>query len=479
MAATQSEQASSGTQVLKQNAVGVPGIVFCGLAGAGPLCVIVGSPGVVFGLAGNYAAALGFLLAGIVLFLFSVGYAAMSVHISGPGGFGDYIEMAFGRRMGGAAAYTALLGYGGFLVGIMAFFGFLAAPDFKSIGLSLPWWTWTFIAIAVVGLIGYRSIDLSAKVLGVLFSCEIVITLIMDVGILVHGGASGLSLTGFSPAQLFHSSPGVVLLFAVASFVGFETTMLYGEEARNRSRTIPRAAYIVIAAITAFYVISFYLLGVAYGGAVVKVALSSPGTFSFDAANRYVGLWADKTMSWLVLSSVFACVLAFHNGIARYLFALGRAGLVHRRFGVSHARHESPATGSVLTTAATFSIVGICALFGVDPYVHMYALMCGFGTVGMLMLYAGGAAAVIGFLRRRGMDRASLAHIDRACHRHRWPASHGLSLDRQLPLSDWIHEYPLELDLDATVYCSCCRLHCRREEDGRFGPHKRFGRLVW
>jgi len=399
------ENSATDVQHLKKNAVGSAGIVFFVVSAAAPLTVVVGVPGVVFGLAGNYAAALGFLVAGIVLGLFSVGYAAMSNHISGPGGFAVYVEMAFGRRLGGAAAYIALIGYGGFLIGIYGFFGYLAAPDFKTLGLSLPWWAWTFVCMAVVGAIGYRAIDLSAKIVSVLLCCEVTIVLIMDIAILAHGGHSGLSVSGFSVSQLFHSSPGVVLLFAVASFVGFEATTLYGEEARDRHVTIPRATYIAVVVITAFYVFTFWLLGVAYGGDVIKVALASPGTFTFDAAHHYAGHWVSTTMSWLVLSSIFACLLAFHNGIARYLFALGRSGLMAPKLGLSHGQHESPYVASVVTSALAVVLVGICVVLRANPYVQMYALMCGFGTVAMLVLYACGSLSVLGYLRRKGLDK--------------------------------------------------------------------------
>ena len=81
MAADTSQTKSGASQHLQHNAVGVGGILFFVIAAAAPLTVVVGVPPLVFGVAGNIGAAGAYLIAGIVLFLFSVGYAAMSTHI--------------------------------------------------------------------------------------------------------------------------------------------------------------------------------------------------------------------------------------------------------------------------------------------------------------------------------------------------------------------------------------------------------------
>ena len=38
-------------------------------------------------------------------------------------------------------------------------------------------------------------------------------------------------------------------MLALGSFVGFEATAIYGEEAKDPARTVPRATYIAIGAI--------------------------------------------------------------------------------------------------------------------------------------------------------------------------------------------------------------------------------------
>ncbi|MGE0066532.1 MAG: APC family permease, partial [Solirubrobacterales bacterium] len=324
-----STEGNSAQGHLRHDAIGVPGIIFFVIAAAAPLTVVVGVPGIAFGLGENIGAAGAYLLAGIVLLLFSVGYATMSRFISGPGGFAVYVARAFGPRPGAAAAFLAILSYNGFLLGVYGFFGFLAEPLFaEKLDIHLEWWVWSLLALAVAGILGYRDVDLSAKVLGVLLLAEVIFVLVTDAGILFSGGESGLNLEAFKPSNIFAGSAGVVMLFAFASFVGFEATTLYGEEAKDRHRTIPVSTYVAVIAITAFYVLTFWALGLGYGNdQVVAVAGENAGTFVFDLTGRYVGSGVADVMNWLVLTSVFAAILAFHNALSRYMFAMGRNGL--------------------------------------------------------------------------------------------------------------------------------------------------------
>jgi amino acid transporter len=108
-------------------------------------------------------------------------------------------------------------------------------------------------AIAAVWFLGYRGIDVGAKVLGVLLIAETAILAIMGAGILVRGGAEGISLASFSPEHAF--TPGVLAILAIcfAAFMGFESTVLYRREARNPDKSVPRATYIAVGFMSVFY----------------------------------------------------------------------------------------------------------------------------------------------------------------------------------------------------------------------------------
>jgi amino acid transporter len=391
---------------LRSNALGVSAIVFFVVAMAGPLAATLGASPVAFANIGAGTPG-AFLGAAIVLLLFAVGFAAMSVHVTSAGGFAVYVSRALGQRAGIATAGVALVAYNGMLLGLYALIGFFAESIIDDeFGLHLPWQAWTLIIIGLVAVLGYRDVNLSAKVLGGLMLLEVLILLIFDVAVIGSGGADGLSLAPFAPGNVFDGAYGVAFLFAFASFVGFEATAIYGEEARTPKRTIPRATYAAVILIGLFYVAATYSITMAVGSdRVAEAAGRNAGTFIFDANTEFVGGWSTHAMNVLTVTSFFAVVLAFHNTLARYLYSLGRGGVLPPLLGRTHATHRSPHTASILQSAGAFVVLGVFMLAGADPFGQIYAWLVGVGTVGVLVLQATVALVVVVFFRRTRLDR--------------------------------------------------------------------------
>jgi amino acid transporter len=240
----------------------------------------------------------------------------------------------------------------------------------------------------------------------VLMLVEVAILLIFDVAVVGSGGTDGLSLAPFDPTNVFDGAYGVAFLFAFASFVGFEATAIYGEEARDPKRTIPRATYAAVALIGLFYVAATYAITMAVGsGRVAAEAAENPGTFIFAANTEFVGSWSTHAMNVLTVTSLFAVVLAFHNTLARYLYSLGRGGVLPPFLGRTHGAYRSPHTASVVQSAGALVVLVVFMLAGADPFAEIYAWLVGVGTVGVLVLQATVAVVVVVFFRRTGLDR--------------------------------------------------------------------------
>src|SRR5690625_4627868 len=77
-------------QTLKQNAIGTAGVVFFVIAASSPLAAMTGVAPVIFGSMGIGAPAV-YVIAGVTLGLFAVGYTAMARHISSAAGFATYV----------------------------------------------------------------------------------------------------------------------------------------------------------------------------------------------------------------------------------------------------------------------------------------------------------------------------------------------------------------------------------------------------
>jgi amino acid transporter len=127
----------------------------------------------------------------------------------------------------------------------------------------------------------------------------------------------------------------------------------------------------------------------------------------FASMGEYVGKWLSDAGQLLLCTSSFAAALAFHNAAARYHFTLGRERILPTAISrVSH-KHGSPVGGVLLQTAITVIVLGFAALVGADPYLVVFLWSAATGVLGILLLEAIAAIAVVAFFwrDRRGHKR--------------------------------------------------------------------------
>src|SRR4029453_11579210 len=97
-----------------------------------------------------------------------------------------------------------------------------------------------------------------------------------------------------------------------------------------------------------------------------------PTAFLFALGATYIGGALTTVMSLLFISSVFAALLAFHNAVARYLYALGREGLVPAQLGRTHRRYLSPHTGSLIQSILALSVGLLFVITAQDPVLALF-----------------------------------------------------------------------------------------------------------
>ena len=177
---------------------------------------------------------------------------------------------------------------------------------FASYGLpQIHWGIWALAAFAVVTALGHFNIDLSRNVLGVLLIAEVAIVLALDAAVVFTGGHEGLSTGFLHPAQIVSGAPGIALLFAILSFIGFEATAVFRDEARNPLRTIPRATYLSVILIGVFYTVSTWALITAWGESqVVDKAVADPSGLLPGATEQYLGLVGLHIIQVLFVTSL-------------------------------------------------------------------------------------------------------------------------------------------------------------------------------
>ena len=403
-----------GDTTLSKNAIGNFGICFFVIAAAAPIAGMTGLvPSII--VIGNGAAAPGtFLVAGLIFALFSVGYAAMSNHVVHTGAFFAYIGRGLGMPWGVASAFVTVMAYCLVQAAVYGYLGSIVAGEFTS--LSVPWWVWSLIGLALVQVLGLLHVEFGAKLLGVLLILEIGSMVITAIAIFLQGGGpDGIDIgASFSLGSILSGAPGIAFAFAFAGFIGFEATAIYGEESRNPRKTVPLATYLSVGIITAvFAVVSFGIVtGVGHTQVVDEtvrlttvgdVPLADPSQLLFSMADQYVGNWLGELMKWLLISSAFACVLAFHNSATRYFFAMGRSDLIPRVFGRVNSGGV-PATASFLQTTIGLLIIATFALFDLDPVLKLFYWFAITAIVALTFVQALVSIAVVVYFRRTKED---------------------------------------------------------------------------
>ncbi|GAB3692979.1 APC family permease [Actinocorallia lasiicapitis] len=377
-----------------------PRIVFLVVAAAAPLVAMAGTVPLSMGH-GNGAGVPGaYLVATVTLVCFSVGYAAMARSVTGRGGFYAYLARGLGRPFAAAGAVLALVGYNGLVAALAGGLGYFLAHEAGAPG---PWWVYSGVAVLIMGLLGRRSIDLSAKVLAALMICEVAVLVVFDLGVLLDRGTDALVVASFTPSEIFSGAPGVAFMFAFGSFAGYEAAALYAEETREPAKSVPRATYAAVLVIGIFYTLTSWLMVGAVGADRAKaVADAQEGDLFFNITADVLGEAAESVFGLLVITSVFASLLSAHNATNRYLFALAHDGLAPARIGDAHPRLGSPFRASLAQTLFVAAVIAVFAIAGLDPYTNLVTVMSGLSTLGIVLLQALTAVACVVHFRRQG-----------------------------------------------------------------------------
>ncbi len=416
---------NQGIDRLQSKAVGLIGVLFLTVTGAAPMSAMLGNVPFAagYGIGSHTPAA--FLLATIVLTIFSVGYAAMASKVSTVGGFYSFISQGLGREVGMSAGFASLACYSIFessLYGLFAFFGNAFIKTHFGIDVG---WVWLALAAVIgAGLLSYRDVKLSVAVLGVALVAEVAMLAIFALGVIF--AKTGTNFTAESLNLLHVTVPvaaqkigtvdipagaaAVGIFMAFWSWVGFEMAPNYAEESRDPKRVVPQSLYYSVIGLGLFYTLISFCVVSAYPteSDMLAKAFNDSGNFFLDPLNQFVGGWAAFLMSILILTSSFACGMAFHNTASRYTYSLGREGVLPTALGNTHDTYKSPHTASIVQSGlAALWIVLYAFFYGTnDPnaqaYLGVYTLFAVLGTGLLLVLQAVVSIAIIRYFQKNG-----------------------------------------------------------------------------
>jgi amino acid transporter len=419
---------SADSARLKAGAVGLVGVLLMAVANAAPITAMSFNVPIAIGYGNGISASAGFLFATIVLTIFAVGFVSMARYITTAGAFYGFITQGLGQLWGMASGLIAAVAYIIFEASLVGGFSYFASEYvLKPAGINVNWMIIAIIGIIVIAVLTFYSVTLAAGVLGVTLVLEVLLLGALGLSVLFKGGPDGYMFGEIVPPQnAFTSLPedafgtgvaagvaAIGIFFAFWSWVGFETTAVYGEESKNPKRNVPIATMIAVIGLGLFYTFMSWMVVVGNGAAksVEISAGAAPVDLWLGLVDANLGGFMVLFYKILLVIGSFACAMAFHNAASRYIFAMGResaSGFLRRTIGSVNVKHGSPATASFVQSAITLVLCILFLLFTnvyvegeavpeLVPYVNVYGLLALIGTAMILIVQTITSFAVISF----------------------------------------------------------------------------------
>ena len=341
--------------------------------------MLFNDPWAVFG--GGWAAPSAFIIATIGFTVFSVGYIAMARRVTAAGGFYSFASHGFGQTIGmGVALLIAAcyLIFSAGVTGVTAYFANTTIDDW--IGVDIPVWVFEFGTLAAMIMFAFFHIELTAKILGVFLLLELVALMTFGICVLFQP-ADGYVWSALLPWNFFDgdangatkafgaATVGVGIFGAFWSWIGFEMAPNYAEESKDPKRIMSPATYISVIGLGVLYTFICWMLVVSWGKNGITGGVTSQ--FNGDIASVFypqtdrvfpIDLGSasllTRAFQLTIVTGSFACQLAFFNTATRYLFSMGREGILPRQVGRTHPTHKSPHVAAFIVGGLAALIIG-------------------------------------------------------------------------------------------------------------------------
>jgi amino acid transporter len=390
---------------LERKTMTTSGMFTFAAAASAPVVVLIGGIPATYAATGVVGVPLGFLLVGAVVALLSVGYTTLSRHVPHPAVYYAVIARGLGRSTGVAGGMVALLAYNAIQTSLYGLLGATLSDMFGG-----PWWAWALLAVALVGVVGVRSVALSTRLLATILVLSFLVLALFDLAALGNPAGGSLSTDGFKLSELTVSGVGGAAALCLAALMGFEAAASFSEEARARVAPA-RAVFIALGVLVVVYATTAWAMGVAVGPQQVAAVAADPsvGLPMNIFAERYGPLMPPLVGAMLV-AAIITSLLALHSIAARYGFAIAREGVLPKVIASTGNGRQtgSPVGGSLLQTGVALLVVLAFAASGANPVATLFAWFSTLGALGLLTLLVVTSIAAMVHLPSRGPDAENL-----------------------------------------------------------------------
>lgn len=333
------------------------------------------------------AAPLAYLACAASMGLIVLCFASAGSRVSMTGGPYAYVETAFGPFVGFLAGMLLWVGITLALSAVSSFFADALAASMP----SLPLWgkrAALGLTLAALAAANARGVSGVAR-----FNTAATVAKLVPLLVLVVVGAFAMHTDNLRwtivPTGGAVARASILLLFA---FLGVESALVPSGEVVDPARTVPKAIFSAMAAITVIYlaiqIVAQGLLGAALAND--PTPLASAAAVAMGPAGRTLILVGS-------LVSMFGYVSGMMLAVPRMLFAFGRDGFLPASLARTHPAWRTPH----VAIAVQVVIVGLLATFGIFEKLAVAA------NVTVLLVY--GACCLAAFeLHRRNVQTGGI-----------------------------------------------------------------------
>lgn len=398
-----SAQVSTMADKLVADRLGAPSVMAFALTAAAPIMVVGAIIPTALAVTGVVGVGVALLIVAAILAVWAVGYVTMARHVSNAGSLYTYVAHGFGPIPAVGALLVQLLVYSMMQVSLYGVWGVQADAILGGlIGVRAPWWVWALGALALVTILGARNVGVVSRILAVTVLAELVVVTIVSMINLAHPASGHVTLDALDPRTLTPSALGVMLAIAATAFVGVEEAPVYSEESKRLRITILVGTFAALGLMVVPYVLGAWSMTVAAGSdRIVDVATElGPDTLVLPASRHWGGQTLVDIFHLLLLTSIGAAMVAYHNAVSRCAFAAGRERVLPAALGRTSPTTGAPIVASLAQNCCGLVTIVVFAAGGWDPMTAMFYILGTTGAVGVFTLMTAASASVVAYFAR-------------------------------------------------------------------------------
>lgn len=284
-----------------------------------------------------------------------------------------------------AYAQKAIHPNAGFFVGWAIMMDYLLTPmlNYLVVGIYLsaafpavPAWIWIILFIALITTINIFGLKIAANVNFLLVGFQVLVVgifAVLCIKMILGGGGTGTlfsSLPFYNPDVSFSAvTAGAAILFL--SFLGFDTITTFSEETINPEKTLPKAMFAVVLIGGSLFIALSYIIQMAYPDFMSFTDVDAAG---FEVVAAVTGNLFTSLFLAGYITACFASAMVSHAGISRFLYAMGRDGVLPKRFfGYLSPKNKVPLFNILL--------VGVVSLLALVLTINLLLAFINFGVL--------------------------------------------------------------------------------------------------